>query len=186
MFTIILNSLGECSSSSSIFEISVKFQSLYLFLVVSLLWLQILNLAALLQNKNTRLGPFPWKRSVLQNPDRVRTNQSARICLRLALPYNNYFYCLKLWRKKYFHSKMAWPPLLITSYLVTTQNWPSLNVTQIARKGWTNSYWKHQVLMLYPLGKNLEKPWVASTLPVRLRVNTINWRDKTHLDWNAF
>ena len=26
---------------------------------------------------------------------------------------------------------------------------------------------------------------MASTLPVRLRVNTINWRDKTHLDSDA-
>ena len=33
------------------------------------------------------LRPFSWKRSVLQNPNRERTNQSARICLRLALPY---------------------------------------------------------------------------------------------------
>ena len=32
---------------------------------------------------------FPWKRSVLQNPDRERTNQSTGICLRLGLPYNN-------------------------------------------------------------------------------------------------
>ena len=55
----------------------------------SLFWLQILNLPASLQNKNTRVGPFPWKRSVLQNPDRERTNQSAGICLRLGLPYNN-------------------------------------------------------------------------------------------------
>ena len=58
----------------------------------SLFWLQILNLPALLQNKNTRLGPFPWKRSVLQNPDRERTNQSAQIChwfLTLVFPYNN-------------------------------------------------------------------------------------------------
>ena len=153
----------------------------------SLFWLQILNLPALLQNKNTRLGPFPWTRSVLQNPDRARTNQSARICLRLALPYNNYFYCLKSWKKMYFHSKMAWPPLLITSYLVTIQNWPSLNVTQIEAKEWTNSYWKHEVLILYPLGKKLRKTLrrVASTLPVRLRVNTNNWRDKTHLDSDA-
>ena len=43
----------------------------------------------LLQNKNTRIGPFPWKRAVLQNPDRERTNQSTGICLRLGLPYNN-------------------------------------------------------------------------------------------------
>ena len=51
-------------------------------------WLQILNLPASLQNKNTRIGPFPRKRSVLQNPDRERTNQNTRICLRLGLPYN--------------------------------------------------------------------------------------------------
>ena len=59
----------------------------------SLSWLQMLNLPALLQNKNTRIGPFPWKRSVLQNPDRERTNQSTGISLGLGLPYNkgNYF-----------------------------------------------------------------------------------------------
>ena len=51
--------------------------------------LQILNLPASLQNKKTPVGPFPWKWSVLQNPDRERTNQSTGICLRLALPYNN-------------------------------------------------------------------------------------------------
>ena len=63
-------------------------------LFFSLFWLQILNLPASLQNKNTRIGPFPWKLSVLKNPDRERTNQSTGICLRLALPYNNnnYFY----------------------------------------------------------------------------------------------
>ena len=49
-------------------------------------------LPALLQNKNTRVGPFPWKRSVRQNPDRERTNQSTGISLRLALPYNKRFY----------------------------------------------------------------------------------------------
>ena len=47
-----------------------------------------LNWPALLQNKNTRLRLFPWKRSVLQNADRERTDQSAQIYLRLALPYN--------------------------------------------------------------------------------------------------
>ena len=57
-----------------------------------MLWLQILNLPALLQNKNTRIGPFPWKRSVLQNPDRERTNQSTGIRLGLGLPYNNGFF----------------------------------------------------------------------------------------------
>ena len=57
-------------------------------------WLQMLNLPASLQNKNTQIGPFPWKRSVLQNPDRERTNQSTGICLGLGLPYNNYYYSI--------------------------------------------------------------------------------------------
>ena len=61
----------------------------------SLSWLQMLNLPALLQNKNTRIGPFPWKWSVLQNPDRERTNQSTGICLELGLPYNKYSYCTR-------------------------------------------------------------------------------------------
>ena len=59
-----------------------------IFTFFSLFWLQILNLPALLQDKNARLGPFPLKWSVLQNPDREITNQSARICLRLVLLYN--------------------------------------------------------------------------------------------------
>ena len=58
-------------------------------LFFSLSWLQILNLLALLQSKNTRIGPFPWKRSVLQNPDRERTNHSTGICREMGLPYNN-------------------------------------------------------------------------------------------------
>ena len=62
----------------------------------SLFWLQILNLPASLQNKNTRIGPFPWKRSVLQDPDRERTNQSTGICLGLGLPYNKFIYFLDL------------------------------------------------------------------------------------------
>ena len=42
--------------------------------------------------QNTRVAPFPWKRSALQTPDRERTNQSTGICLRLCLPYNNQRY----------------------------------------------------------------------------------------------
>ena len=58
----------------------------------SLFWVQILNLPALLQNKNTRIGLFPRTWSVLQNPDQERTNQSTGICLRLGLPYNKINY----------------------------------------------------------------------------------------------
>ena len=31
--------------------------------------------------------------------------------------------------------------------------WPSLNLSQNLREGWTNSYWKPQALMFYPLKK---------------------------------
>ena len=65
----------------------------------SLFWLQILNLPASLQNKNTRVAPFPWKRSVLQNPDRERINQSTGICLRLGLPYKRVSMGLTVSRK---------------------------------------------------------------------------------------
>ena len=40
-------------------------------------WLQILNLPASLQNKNTRVGPFPWKwETVRTAKSRPRKNQS--------------------------------------------------------------------------------------------------------------
>ena len=67
----------EFSSSSTIFEMgkisiflasgsfSVKNDNIHRFFF-SLFWLQIVNLPASLQNKNTRVGPFPWKQSVLQ------------------------------------------------------------------------------------------------------------------------
>ena len=74
---------------SSAGSFNVKDDNFHIF---SLSWLQMLNLPALLQNKNTQIGPFPWKRSVLQNPDRERTNQSTGICLGLGLPYTNIQY----------------------------------------------------------------------------------------------
>ena len=64
------------SASSGSFN--VKNDNIYTFFF-SRFWLQILNLPALLQNKNTQIGPVPWKRSVLKNPDRERTNQSTGI-----------------------------------------------------------------------------------------------------------
>ena len=68
------------------------------------------------------------------------------------------FYCWKSRKNVYFHSKMAWPPATYDVISRNHRNWPSLNLTQNAREGWKNSYWKHQVLMFYLLGKNSEKP----------------------------
>ena len=57
----------------------------------------------------------------------------------------------------YFHPKMAWPPATYDVISRNHSNWPSLNLSQNVREGSTNSYWKRLVLMIYPLGKKLEK-----------------------------
>ena len=44
-------------------------KNMTIFTLFSLFWLQIFNLVASLQHKNTWIGPFPWKWSVLQTPD---------------------------------------------------------------------------------------------------------------------
>ena len=62
------------------------------------------------------------------------------------------------WKNMYFHPKLAWPPATYDVVSRNHSNWPSLNLSQNVRKGWMNSYWKRQVLMFYPLGKNSEKP----------------------------
>ena len=92
VFSIYLWNFGKISiflASSDSFN--VKNDIIHTFFSLFWFW-QILNLPASLQNKNTRIGPFPWKWSVLQNPDWERTNQSTGICLRLGLPYNKLCY----------------------------------------------------------------------------------------------
>ena len=64
----------------------------------------------------------------------------------------------------YFHFKMAWPPATYDIISRNHRNWPLLNLTQNARERWTNSYWKHQVLMFYPLEKKLRKTLYARGL----------------------
>ena len=46
--------------------------------------------------------------------------------------------------------------------------WPSLNLSQNLREGWTNSYWKPQALMFYPLRKN----WVFKECRTRAADNS--------------
>ena len=58
------------------------------------------------------------------------------------------------------NSKLAWPPATYDVISRNHSNWPSLNLSQNLSKGWRNSYWKRQVLMLYPLGK---KPRVLNS-----------------------
>ena len=67
------------------------------------------------------------------------------------------------WKNMYFNQKMTWPPATYDVISRTHSNWPSLNLSKKkVPKGWTNSYWKRQVLMFYPLGKNSKKPYGGS------------------------
>ena len=70
---------------------------------------------------------------------------------------NFWLYCWKKLKNMYLLLKMAWPPITYDVISHNHRNWPSLNLTQNARVRWTNSYWEHQVLMFYPLGKKLRK-----------------------------
>ena len=62
-------------------------------------------------------------------------------------------------KNMYFRSTFAWPPATYDVISRKQSNWPSLNLTQNLREGWTNNYWKRQELMFYPQGKNSEKPY---------------------------
>ena len=90
-----------------------------------------------------------------------------------------YFYCWKKLKKHVFSPKMAWPPASYDVISRNHSNWPSLNLSQNVREGWTSSYWKSQVLMFYPLIENSEKPYggggrgVASTPLIRPRVKRL-------------
>ena len=99
---------------------------------------------------------------------KLRTANWPIVWLKQTQPYNNYFYCLKSWKKNVLSLKNG---LTTTSYNVISRNHTKLTITERdsnCGKGWTNSYWKHHVLMLYPLGKKLRKTFgrVASTISV--------------------
>ena len=71
--------------------------------------------------------------------------------------HNIYFYCWKKLKKHVLSPKIPWPPKTYDVISRNLSNWPLLNLSQNLREGWTNSHWKRQVLMFYPLGKNSEK-----------------------------
>ena len=56
----------------------------------------------------------------------------------------------------YTHPKLAWSLATYDVIYRNHSNWSSLNLSQNLLKGGANSYWKRQVLMFYPLGKNSE------------------------------
>ena len=89
-----------------------------------------------------------------------------------------YFYYWKKLKKHVFSPKLAWPPATYDIISCNHSNWPPLHLSQNVYKGWMNSYWKCQVLMFYPLGKNSEKPYRGGIHtpppPVRPRVNILN------------
>ena len=92
------------------------------------------------------------------------------LCMILAATFA--FIVERSWQNMYFHPKMAWPLANYDVISCNYSNWPSLNLSQNVREGWTNSYWKRQVLTFYPLGKNSEKPYGEGMVLVRPRVNS--------------
>ena len=107
-----------------------------------------------------------WILPRIRNQVKIAINGNF-LCLtyKIIHKYKFYFIVEKRWKNMHFHSKMAWPPATYDVISRNHSNWPSLNLSQNLCEGWMNSYWKRQVLMFYPLGKNSEKPYggVAST-----------------------
>ena len=99
------------------------------------------------QDKTARNGNFlclTWK-----------ITQKWALCIIFATRFT--FIIERSWKNMYFHSKMARPPATYDVISCNHRNSPPLNLSHNAREGYTNSYWKRQVLMFYRLGKNSEK-----------------------------
>ena len=76
---------------------NVKNDNIHTFF--SLFWFANFEFAGIAPKQKYTDWTVPWKWSVLQNPDRERTNQSTGIWWRLGLPYNdNYYYLLHSYR----------------------------------------------------------------------------------------
>ena len=78
----------------------------------------------------------------------------------------------------HFHSKMAWPSATYDAISRNHSNWPSLNLPQNAREGWTNSYWKRQLKKTSEGGGGVAKTCLATNQLVASCVNTDFWLDK--------
>ena len=85
---------------------------------------------------------------------------------------------------------MAWPPSTYDVISCNHSNCLSLILSQNVREGWTNSYWKRQVLTFYPLGKtNSGKPYGGGggwelALPPFTSEGWFSWRGIfSDMDW---
>ena len=85
------------------------------------------------------------------------------------------FIVIRSWKNMYFHPTLASPPATYDVISRYHSNWAP-NLSKNLRKEWTNSYWKRQVLMSYPLGKNSENLMGGGIHPpfVRPRVKKVN------------
>ena len=117
-----------------------------------------MNLPASHQNKNTRVGPFSWKWSVLQNPDRETTNQSTGICLWLALPYKkNKVFERQVWRVQVAHLRVQagvfkfYPSVLLSM----------IKTSQLAREK-LDSYCKNRTLLVNSDNNNFTNALISA------------------------
>ena len=63
------------------------------------------------------------------------------------------------WKNIYFHPKMAWAPATYDVISRDHSNWLVLNLSQNVHEGWTNSYWKRQVLISSTRKKLRKTSW---------------------------
>ena len=105
------------------------------------------------------------------------------LCMILATSFT--FIVERSWKNMYFHPKLAWPSATDNAISRNHSNWPSLSLSQYLREVWANSYWKRQVLMFFPLGKNSEKPlgrWHPPRPPSLVRPRVKSLQDDSPFD----
>ena len=124
--------------------------------MIYILWVVALLEACDVSNNGHHLGFYQELEIRLKRREMVSFCAFYWLCMISATRFT--FIVERSWKNMYFHPKLAWPPATDNAISRNHSNWPSLNLSQNLREVWANSYWKRQVLMFYPLGKDSEKP----------------------------
>ena len=80
-----------------------------------------------------------------------------------------YFYCWKKLKNMNFYSKMVWPPPPYDVISRNHRNLPLLNLTQNAREGWTNSYWKKIRCWCFIVYEKIQKNFSGGWHPLHVQ-----------------
>ena len=75
----------------------------------------------------------------------------------------------KSWKNMNFYSKMVWPPPPYDVISRNHRNLPLLNLTQNAREGWTNSYWKKIRCWCFIVYEKIQKNFSGGWHPLHVQ-----------------